>query len=76
MERRLTQLTQGEAGWESGTPEELAAMQGKLAQLLERQIWRYTMEESSSVRVETAQELLTSLMYFLEMALEREKDRW
>ncbi len=75
MERRLIQLPQGEAGWESGTPEELAAMQGKLAQLLERQIWRYTMEESSSVRVETAQELLTSLMYCLGMALEGQKDQ-
>ena len=42
---------------------------GKLWQLLERQTQRYTMEESASVRVETAQELLESLLYCLRLGL-------
>lgn len=75
MERRMTQLPQEDAVWGTGTPEELAAIRSKLAQLLERQIWRYTMEESTSVRVETAQELLTSLLYCLRMTLQGREDR-
>lgn len=68
MDRGLTCLTA------PCTPEELAVIQGKLAHLLERQIRRYTMEESTSVRVETAQELLTSLLYCLRMSLEGRED--
>ena len=51
------------------TAAEQVVIQGKLWQLLERQTQRYTMEESASVRVETAQELLESLLYCLRLGL-------
>ena len=75
MKRSITRMPQEGAEWGAFTPEELATVQSKLAQLLERQIWRYTMEESTSVPVETAQELLTSLLYCLGMGLEGQEDR-
>ena len=57
------------------TAAEQAVIQGKLWQLLERQTQRYTMEESASVRVETAQELLESLLYCLRLGLRGKENR-
>ena len=57
------------------TAAEQAVIQGKLWQLLERQTQRYTMEVSASVRVETAQELLESLLYCLRLGLRGKENR-
>ena len=53
----------GQAG--ALTQEEAAAIQAKLWRLLQRRTVLYTMGESSSVRVETAQELLASISFLL-----------
>lgn len=57
------------------TAAEIQRIQEQLWRLLGKQTQRYTMEESSSVPVETAQELLSSLLYCLRLALKEKPDR-
>lgn len=72
MERGLTRVPEGEKPY---TAEEIRQIQTKLWNLLGKQTQRYTMEESSSVRVETAQELLSSLLYCIRLSLEGAENR-
>lgn len=58
------------------TPAERSLVQGKLLQLLSRQVERYTMGESTSIRVEQAQELLDSICYCLGISATNPDGRW
>lgn len=75
MERGLISLPREPRAQHAYTPEEIQRIQTKLWRLLEKQTRRYTLEESTSVRVETAQELLQSLLYCLRLALQGKPDR-
>lgn len=51
------------------TAAEIAVIQGRLWRLLQRQVMHYTGEESSSVPVETAQELFQGLCFLIRQGL-------
>lgn len=51
------------------TAEELAIVQGKLWQFLGKQTRRFTVGDSSSIPVETAQDLMASIQFVLDMEL-------
>ena len=58
------------------TPAERSLVQGKLLQLLSRQMEWYTAGESTSIRVEQAQELLDSICYCLGISATHPDGRW
>ena len=58
------------------TAEEYGLLQERLLRLLARQAERYTMQESTSVRIELAQELLGGICYCLGISAEGPAARW
>lgn len=70
----MTVPAQDTLAWEALDAQEAQKVQARLERLLARHVARYTMGDSSSIPMETAQELLASICYTLNAALAENDD--
>ena len=71
MNNELTTIFSRELDLRGAVAEEVFILKVRLLELLAKRTDKYTMGESSSVKVETAQELLNSICYTLGIDLNR-----